>query len=94
MRLAPGRWAELLYGVLAGTRGDLRVGAADEGLPGALAPDETLARLRAPFEYWNSVGLTAAIAVPPLLWLAARRTGYARRQRAGLAAARARASSA
>ena len=30
----PSRWAELLYGVLAGTVVDLRVGAADEGLPG------------------------------------------------------------
>ena len=37
--------------------------------PAALAADETLARLRAPFEYWNSVGLMAALGVPPLLWL-------------------------
>ena len=43
--------------------------------PGALAEDETYARLRAPFDYWNSVGLIAALGVPPLLWLGARRTG-------------------
>ncbi len=43
--------------------------------PEALAPDETFARLREPFGYWNAVGLMAALGVPPLLWVAARRTG-------------------
>ena len=57
--------------------------------PAALAADETYARLREPFAYWNSVGLMAALGVPPLLWLAARRSGHAARQRAGLAGARA-----
>ena len=45
--------------------------------PGALAEDEIYARLRAPFDYWNSVGLTAAIGVLALLWLGARRSGRA-----------------
>ena len=45
--------------------------------PGALAPDESFARLRPPFEYWNSVGLAAALGIPPMLWLAARRSGHA-----------------
>ena len=45
--------------------------------PGALAKDELFARLRAPFDYWNSVGLAAALAIPPVLWLAARRSGHA-----------------
>ena len=44
--------------------------------PGALAADETYARLREPFGYWNAVGLMAALGVPPLLWLAARRSGH------------------
>ena len=56
--------------------------------PGALAPDETYARLREPFGYWNAVGLMAALGVPPLLWLAARRSGHAGRQRARVARAR------
>ena len=56
--------------------------------PAALAPDETFARLRPPFDYWNSVGLAAALGIPPLLWLAARRSGHAARQRARLAGAR------
>src|SRR5207244_13620226 len=32
-----------------------------------------LARLRFPLEYWNELGLLAAAAVPPALWLGARR---------------------
>jgi hypothetical protein len=45
--------------------------------PGALASDEVYARLREPFGYWNAVGLTAALGVPPTLWLGARRSGHA-----------------
>jgi hypothetical protein len=76
VRLAPGRWAELLYGVLAGAVAVCGWALLTKVFPGALAADEQLARLRAPFEYWNSVGLMAAMAVPPLLWIAARRTGH------------------
>ena len=56
--------------------------------PESLAEDEIFARLRAPFGYWNAVGLMAALGVPPLLWLAARRSGHAARQRARLPGAR------
>ena len=45
-------------------------------LPGVLNPDEIYARLREPFGYWNSVGLAAAMGLPGLLWLGARRTGH------------------
>ena len=48
---------------------------ASKVFPAALAPDETYARLREPFGYWNAIGLMAALGVPPLLWLAARRSG-------------------
>ena len=57
--------------------------------PGALAEDETYARLRAPFGYWNAVGLMAALGIPPLLWLGARRSGPRGGQRARLAGHRA-----
>jgi tetratricopeptide (TPR) repeat protein len=76
VRLMPACWSGLLYGVLAGTVIVCLWALLTKVFPASLAPDEELARLRAPFEYWNSVGLTAAMAVPPLLWLAARRTGY------------------
>jgi hypothetical protein len=75
VRLMPGRWAELLYGVLGGLVAICAWALLTKVFPASLNPDETLARLRAPFEYWNSVGLTAALAVLPLLWLTARRTG-------------------
>ena len=76
VRLMADRWSGLLYGVLAGSLLVCLWALLTKVFPASLAPDEQLARLRAPFEYWNSVGLTAAMAVPPLLWLAARRTGY------------------
>ena len=75
VRLAPGRCADLLFGVLAGTLLVCAWALLTKVFPSALAADELLARLRAPFEYWNSVGLMAALAVPVLLWLAARRSG-------------------
>ncbi len=45
-------------------------------LPGVLNEDEIYARLREPFGYWNSVGVAAAMGLPGLLWLGARRTGH------------------
>jgi hypothetical protein len=45
-------------------------------LPGLLNEDEVFARLREPFGYWNSVGIAAAMGIPGLLWLGARRTGH------------------
>ena len=45
--------------------------------PATLAPDQPFARLRPPFDYWNSVGLACAMGVFPLLWLATRRAGHA-----------------
>ena len=45
-------------------------------LPGVLNEDEIFARLREPFGYWNSVGVAAAMGLPGLLWLGARRTGH------------------
>jgi hypothetical protein len=75
VRLMPDLWSGLLYGVLAATVLTCLWALATKVFPASLAADEELARLRAPFEYWNSVGLTAATAVPLLVWLAARRTG-------------------
>ncbi len=75
VRLAPGRWAAVLHGLSLAC---LIVGVwalASKVFPAALAPDETYARLREPFGYWNAIGLMAALGVPPLLWLAARRSG-------------------
>lgn len=77
VRLAPGRWAALLHGVALACVIVSGWALATKVFPGALAPDEVFARLRAPFDYWNAVGLMAAAGVVPLLWLAARRSGHA-----------------
>lgn len=45
-------------------------------LPAQFNPEETYARLREPYGYWNSVGLTGAMAIPICLWLGARRNGH------------------
>ncbi|MEA2404627.1 MAG: hypothetical protein QOE08_1274, partial [Thermoleophilaceae bacterium] len=44
--------------------------------PASLAADETYARIGQPYEYWNAVGATVALLVPPALWLGARRSGH------------------
>ena len=75
-RLAPRRWSAVIAGVALGS---VVLGAASlltKVFPAWLAPDAEFARLRPPFEYWNSVGLAAALGVVPLLWLAARRSGH------------------
>ena len=75
VRLVPNRWAAVLSGVGLGCVLVCAWALATKIFPEALAPDETFARLREPFGYWNAVGLMAALGVPPLLWVAARRTG-------------------
>lgn len=45
-------------------------------LPAQISPEETYARLREPYGYWNSVGLTGAMTIPCCLWLGARRHGH------------------
>ena len=76
-RLAPGRWTAVLYGIAAGAVALSLWSLLTKIFPGALAPNDSFARLRPPSDYWNSVGLTAALGIPPLLWLAARRSGHA-----------------
>jgi tetratricopeptide (TPR) repeat protein len=76
-RLLPGRSGALLAGVGAGCLIVAVWALITKVFPASLAADETYARLREPFAYWNSVGLMAALGVPPFLWLAARRTGHA-----------------
>jgi O-Antigen ligase/Tetratricopeptide repeat len=75
VRLMPGRWAAVLGGVGLGCVLVCAWALATKVFPEALSADETFARLREPFGYWNAIGLMAALGVPPLLWIAARRTG-------------------
>jgi Tfp pilus assembly protein PilF len=74
-RLAPRRWPALvgaiavLTTVLAGYALLLKV------YPASLDPGEVIGRIRAPFDYWNAVGLMAALGLPACLWAGARRGG-------------------
>jgi hypothetical protein len=73
-----GAWWSALLGALCAATVAICVWAIlTKVFPGALASDEVYARLREPFGYWNAVGLTAALGVPPALWLGARRSGHA-----------------
>ncbi len=73
----PARWSAVLYGIAAGAVALSLWSLLTKVFPGWLAPNDSFARLRPPSDYWNSVGLTAALGIPPLLWLAARRSGHA-----------------
>ena len=61
----------------AGGRRRVRLRAADEGLPRRLDASDIYARLRAPYSYWNAIGLTAAMGAIGCMWLGARRAGHA-----------------
>src|SRR6185312_3015278 len=43
--------------------------------PASIGETEISNRIGQPFQYWNAVGSTAALAVPGLLWLGTRRNG-------------------
>jgi tetratricopeptide (TPR) repeat protein len=76
-RLMPGRWRALLGGVLLAAVVVSGYALLTKVFPGSLAPDEVYGRLREPFQYWNAVGLLAALGLPIALWLGARRDGHA-----------------
>jgi O-Antigen ligase len=76
-RRLPGLWKGVLYGLAAAAVVVSGCALLTKVFPAALAPDEPFARLRPPFDYWNSVGLAAALGIFPLLWLGTRRSGHA-----------------
>ncbi len=74
-RLAPRRPEIALGGVLLAAGLASAYALASRVWPATLAANELSNRIGAPFQYWNAVGTTAALAVPALLWLGSRRTG-------------------
>jgi len=76
-RLRPGSWTALLAGIAISAVVIAGWSLLTKVFPAAFATEETFARLRPPFDYWNSVGLAAALGIPPLLWLGSRRSGHA-----------------
>jgi cytochrome c-type biogenesis protein CcmH/NrfG len=78
VRLAGRHWRAATAGVLLGLTVISMWGLASKVAPGWLAADETYARLREPYGYWNAVGVTAAMATPLCLWLGTRPDGSRR----------------
>ncbi len=76
-RLAPGSWSVLLKGLLLAATAIVGYALASRVWPGSLAANEIYARIGQPYGYWNAVGVTAALAIPPAVWLGARRSGHA-----------------
>lgn len=76
-RLAPTSYAVLLRGLIGGIAIVIGYSLASRVWPETLGgPTEIYARIGQPFEYWNAVGVTAAMGVVPALWLGARRSGH------------------
>jgi hypothetical protein len=76
-RLAPQGAAAVLRGILGGAAIVVGYALASRVFPESLGgPTELYARIGQPFQYWNAVGATAALAVPGALWLGARRSGH------------------
>jgi O-Antigen ligase len=74
--VAPERWRALLGGVVLAAVVLCGYALLAKVFP-SISPADPYARLRAPFDYWNAVGLMAALGIPGCLWLGARREGHA-----------------
>ena len=76
-RLVPRSWSVVLKGLLVAATAVVGYALASRVWPGSLAANEIYARIGQPYGYWNAVGVTAALAIPPAVWLGARRSGHA-----------------
>lgn len=74
--VAPARWSGVLGGVVLAAVVLCGWSLLVKAFP-SISSLDLYARLRAPFDYWNAVGLMAAIGIPGCLWLGARRDGHA-----------------
>jgi hypothetical protein len=74
-RLAP-RWGHVaIKGIVLAAIAATAYALAARVWPGSIGENEISNRIGQPFEYWNAVGSTAALAIPGLLWLGSRRGG-------------------
>ena len=76
-RAFPTRWPAVLGGVALAAAVVCGYALLTKVFPRQLDANDVYARLRAPYDYWNATGLTAAMGVIGCLWLGARRTGHA-----------------
>jgi type II secretory pathway pseudopilin PulG len=73
----PSRWPAVLGGVTLAAVVVCGYALLTKIFPGQFDPNDPYARLRAPFDYWNAIGLTAAMGVMGCMWLGSRRAGHA-----------------
>jgi hypothetical protein len=76
VHLAPAADLAILRGILIATFAICAYAIVSRAFPGSLAETELYARVGAPYGYWNALGATAALGIPPALWLGARRSGH------------------
>ena len=74
-RLIPLRWPAMVGAIGVASTIVCAYALLVKVFPATLDPTEVLGRLRAPFDYWNAVGLMAALGLPALLWAGTRREG-------------------
>jgi hypothetical protein len=73
----PNRWPAVLGGVTLAAVVVCGYALLTKIFPGQFDANDVYARLRAPFDYWNAIGLTAAMGVMGCMWLGSRRAGHA-----------------
>jgi hypothetical protein len=76
-RAFPTRWPAVLGGIALAAVVVCAYALLTKVFPRQLDANDVYARLRAPYDYWNATGLTAAMGVICCLWLGARRAGHA-----------------
>ncbi|MCL2770236.1 MAG: O-antigen ligase family protein, partial [Solirubrobacterales bacterium] len=77
VRAAPSRWPALIGAVTLGAVVVCGYALLTKVFPAQLDHNDIYSRLRAPYDYWNAIGLTAAMGLIGSLWLGARREGHA-----------------
>ena len=76
-RTLPARWPAVLGGIVLAAVVVCVYALLTKVFPAHLDAGDPYARLRAPYNYWNAIGLTAAMGAIACLWLGARRSGHA-----------------
>jgi hypothetical protein len=76
-RTLPQRWPAVLGGVALAAVIVCGYALLTKVFPDKLDAGDIYSRLRAPYSYWNAIGLTAAMGAIACLWLGARRAGHA-----------------
>jgi hypothetical protein len=76
-RTVPARWPAVLGGIVLAAVIVCGYALLTKVFPDQLDAGDIYSRLRAPYSYWNAIGLTAAMGAIGCMWLGARRSGHA-----------------